>query len=105
VPEFLDYQEQSHVFEDVAGASGETMTWTSNEGAEPITVVHVTANTFQFLGVPPLLGRSIVPDDARPDAPRVAVLSHVAWRTRFGGDPGVVGGRSCSTTCRAPSSA
>jgi putative ABC transport system permease protein len=92
VPEFLDYQEQSHVFEDVAGASGETMTWTSNEGAEPITVVHVTANTFQFLGVPPLLGRSIVPDDARPDAPRVAVLSHVAWRTRFGGDPGVVGG-------------
>jgi putative ABC transport system permease protein len=91
VPEFLDYQEQSHVFEDVAGASGETMTWTSNEGAEPIQVVHVTPNTFQFLGVPPLLGRAIAPDDARPDAPRVAVLSHGAWRTRFGGDPGVLG--------------
>jgi predicted permease len=91
VTEFLDYQEQSHVFEDVAGALGEDMIWTTKDGAEALSVVHVTPNTFQFLGVAPLLGRTIVTDDARPDAPPVAVLSHGTWRSRFGGDASVIG--------------
>jgi predicted permease len=91
VDEFRDYQEQSHVFDDVIGAQGESMIWTSEAGAEPFSVVHVTPNTFTFLGVPPLLGRALGPDDARPDAPAVAVLSHRAWRSRFGGDPALVG--------------
>jgi predicted permease len=91
VAEFLDYQEQSRVFEDVAGAAGEAMNWTTKDGAERVVVVHVTPNTFQFLGVAPLLGRTIVPDDGRPGAPPVAVLSYGAWRSRFGGDPSIVG--------------
>ena len=91
VDEFRDYQEQSHVFADVIGADGESVIWTSDTGAEQFTIVHVTPNTFTFLGVSPLLGRTLGPDDARPDAPAVAVLSHRAWRSRFGGDPDVVG--------------
>jgi putative ABC transport system permease protein len=91
VDEFLDYREQSHVFEEVIGALGESVIWTSKEGAEPFAMVRVTPNTFTFLGVPPLIGRALGPADARPDAPAVAVLSHRAWQGRFGGDPAVVG--------------
>ncbi len=47
----------------------------------------VTANYFSVLGVRPRLGRAFEADDGES----VAVLSDVAWRRRYGGDPGVVG--------------
>src|SRR4029077_18159120 len=49
-------------------------------------------NYFQVLGVGALIGRTLMPDDARmPDAQPVVVLSNAFWRRRFGSDPGVVG--------------
>jgi predicted permease len=51
----------------------------------------VTANYFRMLGVTPAAGRLLHPDDDRPGAPPVVVLSHRAW-ARFGLDPSVVGG-------------
>ena len=46
---------------------------------------------FDVLGARPVLGRALRPDDDVVGAPRVLVLSHAAWRTRFGGDPAIVG--------------
>ena len=89
--EFLDYLEQSDVFEDVAGANGQSMHLLSEAGAERVSVVLVTPNTFTFLGVPALLGRTFGPADAAPDAPPVAVLNHRTWVTRFGGDREMLG--------------
>ena len=51
----------------------------------------MTPNGFDFLGVPPLLGRVFDYPMWRPDAPPVAVMNHRAWVTLFGADPGVVG--------------
>jgi putative ABC transport system permease protein len=89
--EFLDYQEQSDVFEEVAGAQTERMHWVSDGGAERLSVGWVTPNTFAFLGVSPLLGRAFDGIDARSDAPPVGVLNHRTWVTLFGGDRSVVG--------------
>jgi len=50
-----------------------------------------SGNYYQVLGVNPIAGRTIVPDDDRPSAPAVAVISHKYWRTRFAGDRAVVG--------------
>lgn len=50
-----------------------------------------TGNYYQVLGVKARLGRVIVPDDDRPDAPPVALISSKYWHTRFGTDPNVVG--------------
>jgi predicted permease len=50
-----------------------------------------SGNYYQVLGVPARLGRTILPDDDRPAAPAVAVISFRYWRSRFSGDPGVVG--------------
>src|SRR5690242_15727508 len=68
-PEFLDYQEQSHVFSEVIGGTQDDVLYTSPEGTEQFDGGYVTPHTFQFLGVPALIGRGIVPDDARPGAP------------------------------------
>ncbi|HEX2189105.1 MAG TPA: ABC transporter permease, partial [Longimicrobiaceae bacterium] len=58
---------------------------------EPVGVAEITASGFELARTPPLLGRYLVPDDERPGAPPVAVIGHEPWRTRFAGDPAVVG--------------
>jgi len=49
-----------------------------------------TGNFFRVLGVRAIRGRTIGPDDDRPDAPAVAVISARYWRSRFTGDPEIV---------------
>jgi predicted permease len=46
---------------------------------------------YSVLGIQARLGRPIVPDDDRPTAPPVAVISSKYWHARFGTDPAVVG--------------
>jgi putative ABC transport system permease protein len=89
--EFLDYQEQTTAFEDVVGTSQFTAHWTSDAGAERLALNWMTPNGFDFLGVPPRLGRVFDYRDVAPGAPPVAVMNHRAWVTRFGADPGVIG--------------
>jgi predicted permease len=50
-----------------------------------------SGNYYQVLGIGARIGRTIVPDDDRPGAPPVAVISSKYWHTRFGTDPQVVG--------------
>ncbi|GJG88987.1 hypothetical protein tb265_41680 [Gemmatimonadetes bacterium T265] len=58
-------------------------------GRSPATAV--TGNLFETLGAPAAIGRTLLPDDGRPGAPLVAVLSDAFWRERFGADPRVIG--------------
>src|SRR6266498_1652036 len=90
-PEFLDYLERNTVFEEVFGSISEAVTYTSNEGSEPFRVSWVTPNAFHFLGVAPILGRGITPEDGKPGAQPVAVLRYSSWIRRFGGDAGMLG--------------
>ena len=89
--EFLDYQEQTTAFEDVVGTSQFSAHWMSDSGAERLALNWMTPNGFDFLGVPPLIGRVFDHRDVAPGAPPVAVMNHRAWMTRFGADPGVIG--------------
>jgi putative ABC transport system permease protein len=91
VPEFLDYQEQNHVFEEVIGGTGEDVLMSTNEGTELYDGGIVTANMFTFLGVPPVLGRGITPADASPTAPPVFVMADKMWLKKFNRDPGILG--------------
>jgi len=59
--------------------------------ARPLRSEFVTGNYFSMLGVRAFAGRVFTPEDDRPAAPPVAVLSHRVWQTSYGGDPAVVG--------------
>ena len=59
--------------------------------AERVGMVRVTHGYFPTLGVQPALGRLFTPDEDRPDAERVALISDGFWRRRFAGAAGVVG--------------
>jgi predicted permease len=50
-----------------------------------------TGNYYRMLGVQARIGRTILPEDDRPDAPPVAVISSTYWHARFGTDPAAVG--------------
>ena len=51
----------------------------------------VSANFFDVLGVPVILGRSFAVSDDAPASPAAVILSHAYWQRRFAGDPAVIG--------------
>ncbi len=91
IPEFLDYQQQNHVFDRVVGDTGEDVLYANGEGTERFQGVNVTPNVFTFLGMPALLGRIVTPDDGKPGATPVFVMSYKLWFKEFSLDPKVLG--------------
>src|SRR5829696_253189 len=63
------------------------------DGVSRLRRALVSGEYFAVLGARPLLGRALEPSDDVRGAPPVVVLSHSAWRRRFGGDPAVIGRR------------
>jgi predicted permease len=91
VAEFLEYQEQNHVFDEVIGGGNEDVLHNTGEGTEQFTGGYVTPNTFRFLGVPALIGRGLTPEDAKPGAPPVFVMAYKMWLKEYNLDPGILG--------------
>ena len=89
-PNFLDWQRQNTVFTGMAAMSERSFNLTGVGEPERLDGRRVSANLFDLLGVPALLGRTFVPDDDRSGA-HVVVLSHSLWQRRFGSDPSVIG--------------
>lgn len=63
----------------------------SDGTVEPVRVAQMSAAGFRVARVAPRLGRPLVDDDERRDAAPVVVIGHDVWRTRFAGDPAIVG--------------
>ncbi len=92
-PEYLDYRERSDVLDGLAAhTAAEELLSIGGRAAERVWIEYVSDNYFDVLQVEAERGRTFRPGEGRRpgDAPFV-VLSHEAWRTRFGGDPAVVG--------------
>jgi putative ABC transport system permease protein len=91
VPEFTDYREQNHVFKDIMGVGPIAVLYKKGVGTGITEGAFVTENTFDFLGVPPLLGRPVTRDDAKPGSPPVFAMSYRLWDSEFNRDPKIIG--------------
>ena len=89
-PEFLEYVEQNHVFDRVIANDQTDVLYRSGEGTQRFDGNYVTPGTFEFLGMPTLLGRVMQPADYEPGAPPVFVLRYKTWVKSFGSDPAIV---------------
>jgi putative ABC transport system permease protein len=92
-PNLIDWRERSKTFDAMGGFFSNVggMVMNGADGtAETVSRQWVEAGFFDALGIKPLLGRTFTPEDNAKRV-RVAVLSEEFWRTRFGGDPSVVG--------------
>ena len=90
-PTFLDWREQSHSFQGLAGFRTDHVMLSGVGEPEMLRSAQVSAEFFPLLGARPALGRFFDAADDRPGAPPTAVLSYGQWKRRFGGDPSVVG--------------
>ncbi len=62
----------------------------------------VSAGLFPLFGLQPRLGRGFLPEDERPGAPRVTILSDGLWRRRFAADPSLLGKAIILAASRPP---
>ena len=89
----LDWREQNRVFTDVTAllTLRSQLALTGSGEPQAVDAIFVCGNFFSVLGVPPLLGRWLRPEETWDDTERVVVLSHGFWRRSFGGDPKILG--------------
>ncbi|HEX3472488.1 MAG TPA: ABC transporter permease [Silvibacterium sp.] len=84
---------QSPVVEDFVGFDYRSLPMTGHDLPEDVQGTLFTSNAFNFFGVPPLLGRGLVPSDAidGQDPQPVVVLGYKFWQRHFNSDPAVLG--------------
>src|ERR1051326_6291649 len=90
-PNFLDWQQRNRSFEQVALYRNETYTLTGLPNPERLRGEMTSASIFPTLGMRPIIGRVFTPEEDRRGAAPVVVLTSNFWKTRFGGDPGILG--------------
>jgi putative ABC transport system permease protein len=96
--EVADYRNQSKTIEEFVEFGDWTFNVLGHGVPHRATGGLVTPNFFKVLGMQPLFGRTLVPDDMNKGAEPVAVLTHDYWTRVFGADPDVVGQKLDLTT-------
>ncbi len=91
VPNLRDWREQNEVFEEIAAFQAGGVNLTRQGTSVRLLAAHVEAGVFRVLGVKPLLGRVILPEEDTAGRDRVVVLGYGLWQTTFGADPRIVG--------------
>ncbi len=93
IDQFLEIAERNSVFEGTIASTWSDVTWTGNRDPQRLRGNHCTMNTFDVMGVPPVIGRATVRSDAAEGAEPVTILGFKFWQRQFGGDPAVLGSK------------
>ncbi|HSB76039.1 MAG TPA: ABC transporter permease, partial [Terriglobales bacterium] len=90
-PNFLDWQRRSRSFELMAAYRHDSFNLTGQASPERLRGEMASATIFPLLGIKPIIGRTFAEAEDRRGAAPVVVLTSKFWKTRFGGNPGVLG--------------
>lgn len=91
-PELIEYREQTRLVQNVVPYGMQYRTLGGEADApRRVRAGFLGRGMFELLGVGAAIGRTFVPEEERPDAAPVVVLSHDLWQDRFGGDAEIVG--------------
>jgi len=91
VPDYFDRRREIGSFEEQALFNDSSVTLGQDGQPTRIRVVNATPSYFHLMRVAPTLGRPFTDQEGEVGSEKVALLSETLWRSRFGGDPGVVG--------------
>jgi predicted permease len=92
IAEYFDYRERAaDVFDGLVEYHQMNFDLINRGEPDRVNTGVVSHNFFDLLGIKPILGRSFVASDDTREAEAVLILSHTYWRTRFGGDPNIIG--------------
>lgn len=97
---YVDLREQNKTFTDLCASRetsggisvGESGSADESQRAEVVWGELVTSNYFDVMGVKPILGRGLLPEENdAPNAHPVVVISQGVWQRQFKSDPNVLG--------------
>ena len=92
-PDLQDLRDATQTLQYVGawtyGGGGATLTAPGE--AEHVDVRNISASLFQAFGVRLAMGRAFLPEEDKPNAPPVAIISYKLWQERFEGTAEAIG--------------
>jgi putative ABC transport system permease protein len=91
MPDYIDWKNESGVFSKLAAFEDEGFSLRLADRAERVAGIAATAELLEIMGTRPQLGRIFKPEDQDPGHAAVVIMTDGLWRSRFGGDPNILG--------------
>ena len=85
------WRARTETFEAVESYTGSSLVLTGTGEPEQLQVTAIGHTLLPFLGVSPIIGRTLSDADLQASAGDVVIVSHGFWQQRLGGDPNAVG--------------
>jgi putative ABC transport system permease protein len=94
-PDLRDFADTTHTIYAVLGGFAVPQVWlVDRRGVAQVRACYIEASVFSNLGIRPVLGRGVRPDDeplVGNSAAAPAWISYRLWQTRYGSSPSVIG--------------
>ena len=89
--QFLEIADRNTIFEATIASTISDVLWTGGGEPQRLRGNYITTRTFETMGVPTLIGRTLTDGDYQPGSPPACVLGHRFWQRQFGSDVTVLG--------------
>lgn len=90
-PQYVELAKRQAVFSSLAAVGDTRFNMSAGGEVRYVDGIWVSGNFFDTLGVTPMLGRVIGPEDDQPGCNPTAVISYALWQRDFGGRSDIVG--------------
>ncbi len=87
----LAFRKNARSFSEIGMARYVTFSMMGSERPERLRGASISSDYLTTLGIQASMGRAFGPDDEGPEAQPIALLSHSAWQSFFGGAPDIIG--------------
>jgi predicted permease len=91
IQDYFDFRKAQHSLNGLAASTSGTIFVSGDEKAERFDGSWITANTFDVLGVRPIIGRAFRDGEDSPHGDRVAIIAYSTWKDRYNGNENIVG--------------
>ena len=93
IPRFNLWRQQTAIFQQVAAEDfgGAGLNITGGDHPQQVQGIHVSADYFAMYGAPLAAGRTFTAAEDSPNGGHVTVLSYSLWKSRYAGNPNIVG--------------
>jgi len=90
-PDYVDWKRQNTVFSAFDFHARRRYSLATPNGLDAVPGARISAGFFRTLGIVPILGRDFIDGEDKPGSAPIAIISHAAWHSRFGGRRDIVG--------------
>ena len=84
------WRKQTHIFEAIEADSARSIV-IDGDDPQRHNAGLLSAGMLEFLGAAPIIGRGFRPEESTAGSDGVVLIGENLWKTRFGGDPSVLG--------------